>query len=135
MSIEDPTFKYNGITIPVSFGYKEVTKDFKEMGLNLLQLFSDQGVMASIFINDELMLKIWFYYVKNHAATMDEAIETLTPQQMHAFKEAFWQAVVNFTVPQMRPTLVEMKKELDSALKSPAKNLRNSSSDLSQELE
>jgi hypothetical protein len=135
MNEEAPTFKYNNITIPVTFGYKEVMGDFKKMGLNLLKLFEDQSVMTSIFMNDELMLEVWFHYVKNYATSMDEAVEHLTPQQMHVFKEAFWQAVVNFTAPQMRPTLIALKAELDQVLKSPAKNLRSSSFDSSEEQE
>ena len=125
MSEEVPTITFNGIKIPVEFGYKEVINDFKRMGLNLLELFTDDQVILTIMANDAVMLQIWYHYVSPHAESFESAIDQLTPANMHQFKEVFWQQVVNFTAPPMRPLATGMWKKLKEQLKSPEKFLEN----------
>ena len=72
----------------------------------------------NILTNEKVMVELFHYYVKGHCSTMENMLEKLTPETMTEFREVFWNEVVNFTNPQMRPALqktVEMiKKELAS---------------------
>ena len=130
-----PSFKFNDVDIPVNFGYKEVVSDFKKMGLDLFGLFEGQEVLMTILANDRVMLQVWLFYVKPYCSDEDAAIAQLRPHEMHKFKEAFWQQVVNFTQPQMRPLLVAMWKQVKERLDSPEEILRSLSSDSSEEQE
>jgi len=130
-----PSFKYNGTEISIEFGYKEVMGEFKKKGLDLFALFEGDETIMTIMANDRVMLQIWYHYVSPYAQSEEAAIENLKPHELHSFKEAFWQQVINFTQPQMRPLAVEMWKKLKERLKSPEKILKDSSSDSSEKPE
>lgn len=127
-----PVYKFRGMPIPITITWKDAMYTFKDMGLNLLKIFKDQEVMFSIFADDELMINFWWFYIKDHASTMEEAMEDLTPEDMEIFKNKFWQAVVNFSTPLMRKSLIAMEKELRKELSSPNMNLRSTSLESSE---
>ena len=124
-----PSFFFNDTEIDIDFGYKEVVTDFKKMGLDLFGLFEGDETLMTIMVNDRVMLQVWLYYVKPYCESEEKAIAQLKPHDMHKFKEAFWQQVVNFTQPQMRALAVAMKAKLLERLKSPERILESSSSD------
>ena len=142
-SAPPPSFYHNGNKVFVEFNYKNVMVDFKKMGLNLFDIYNDQRVIMQIFGDDETMIQVWFFYIKDYEASYDEAIERLEVKELQTFKEAFWSAVVNFSAPQMRAILIETKTILFKYLTDPSrireelqkKISGSSSSELSPELE
>jgi hypothetical protein len=115
-------FMFQGTSVPIRITYKQAMFDFKDLGLNLLAIFQDGQTIATIMSNDEVMVHIWYEYVKPYTSTFENAIEALTPEDMHKFKEVFWEEVINFTAPPMRPILVAMMEQVREALSSPPKN-------------
>ena len=130
-----PTIDFNGVKVPIEFGLKEAFKDFKGMGLNLLALFEDRSTLMTIMANDNVMVQVWYYFVKPHCESFDDALEHLTPAKMNIFREVFWQEVVNFSPAPMRKAATEMWKELKKELDSPNKMFASSSSESSENLE
>ena len=131
-----PFFKHNGIKIPIVLSYKDAMFTFKKMGLNLLSIMEDgDNLILSIMSNDLVMLEVWHHYVKDHSPNMEEAIEELEATEMHQFKEAFWQAVVNFSPSPMRPLLSHMYQEVKKGLKQPEKIWKSTLSESSEESE
>lgn len=129
------SFNFKGVKIPIRITYKQAMFDFKDMGLNILNLFKDETIIMTIMSDDETMLQVWYSYVKKHASSFESAVEDLTPEDMHQFKDAFWEAVVNFTAPAMRPILQSMMEQVKEALASPEKSLSKRSSESLDEQE
>lgn len=130
-----PTIEFNGVKVPIEFGFKEAFGDFKKMGLNLLALFEDRSTLMTIMANDNVMVQVWYYFVKPHCESFDDALEHLTPAKMNVFREVFWQQVVNFSPEPMRKAAAEMWKEAKKELNSPKKLFDDSSLASSESLD
>jgi len=115
---------YDGTSIPIRITYKQAMFDFKDMGLNLLSIFKDEKTIMTIMADDEIMVNVWYSYIKDYTSSFEKAVEKLTPEDMHKFKEVFWDEVINFTAPPMRPILVTMMDQVREALSSAPKNLK-----------
>jgi len=126
---------FRGSEIPVEITYKQAMFDFKNMGLNLLKIFQDEKVIATILTDDETMINLWFYYVQNHCSTLEDAISDLTSEKMQKFRDIFLDAVLGFINPQMRPALKEIITMMKEELASPGEKLRKAYSVSSPEQE
>lgn len=105
------SYKFDGKQIPIKITYKEAEEDLYNQGIDLLDMFSENHVgeaLQKILLNDRFMLKLWWNYIEPHVKmTYEEARDKLTPDGLQEFRDAFWEAVVNFTPPPVRKELRE----------------------------
>ena len=127
------SIKYRGADVPIRITYKAAMFDLKDLGMNILGIFEDHTAITNMLINDEVMVKVWYYFVSPHASSLENAVEDLTSELMNEFREVFWEEVLNFTNPQMRPALREFMKMIKEELASPESNLRKALSDSLEE--
>lgn len=129
-------FKLGEHKIPMYMGYRLAQNEMSELGINVLNLFSENSnVIQTIMLDDQTMLKVWFFYVDEHLGVKyDEALQLLdeTPGGLEPFKQAFWEMVVGFTGPAVRPLAKQAWDQVRQQLK---KNLRTLSSDSLDESE
>ena len=126
----ETSFKHRGVNIPIRITYGTAMFTLQELGLDILAIFQDsEKVVMTIMANDNVMLKVWHHYVKDVEPDFNSAVEDLEATEMHQFKEAFWQAVVNFSSPPMQPLLEHIWKEVKKSLKQPEKTWKNISSE------
>ncbi len=123
--------------IPIKISYKQAMYDFKDMGLNLLAIFGEESsAVQTIMLDDEIMVQVWFSYVKkHHAGTLESALEELTPELMNDFREKFWNEVINFMPPLTRPSLNLFMEKMKEEMTSPEKRLEQAFSASSEEQE
>jgi len=117
------TVKFNGIDIPIKITYKSAWFELPELGIDILNIFDGEKTIMNILTNEKVMVELFYYYAKGHCSTIDDMLEKLTPEVMGEFREVFWNEVVNFTNPQMRPALQETMTMLKKHLASPEKIL------------
>jgi hypothetical protein len=104
-------------------------------------LLVDENITKTLgtILTDELsMLRLWYYYVKDHyTESFEDLIEDLEPSDFKSFKETLWNAIVNFTDPQLRPALIKGREEVERQLAKTLKNLKfkEQSSDTVEEQE
>lgn len=110
--------KFRGADISLQFAHKEAMFVFPKLGLNLLRIFHDQEVMLTILSDDEVMIKVWYHFVKDHCSSLEDAVEDLTPEMMAEFKDKFWEQTVSFTHAPMRRFLRQMKELVEKELSS-----------------
>ena len=129
------TIKFMGTDIPIKISYKAAWFDLPDLGIDILDIFKDQSTMMAILTNDRVMIPVLYYFCDKHCSTLENAIENLTPSVMEEFREAFWNEVINFTSPQMRPALQETMKMLKTELASPEERLKRALSESLEEPE
>ena len=112
--------KYESVEVPIVITYKDAMGPLEELGMDVLNLFQERnGTLTEIMMNDKLMVKVWFHYIKKYESNFDSAIEKLTPEAMVQFREVFVKSLLDFTNPQMRPVIQEALKEIKETLASP----------------
>lgn len=129
-------FKFKGsIEIPLKITYKNAMYDFKELGLNILNIFGENSsAVQTIMTDDEVMVKIWYFYIKkHHAGELESALEHLSPEEMNVFRELFWNEVINFMPPLTRPSLTLFMEKMKEEMSSPEKRLEQAYSESLQE--
>lgn len=117
------TFRNKKIPLQFTFGTAMFFK--QEFGLNMLALFEDDNLdnfCAMVSLHDEKILEIWWYYVEKHFSDRAECIDNLTRDSLTEFKEAFWDAIINFSDPAARPILTDLRKRLPELLKQRAES-------------
>lgn len=119
-------FELNKIKYPIEINYFESIKVLpQKFGVSLTRMFVDQdeavSTMESLILDDEKTLALAWYYVERTATGIDEDdfLRTMTGKDLERFREAFWQAVVNFSGPLKRPLMEEIWKQFKKDLKSP----------------
>lgn len=137
MSNKSPTaFVYKDEEIEIEITYGLAMKKFRKMGLNLLAILSDEQVMATMLLDDSVMVQVWHHYVEEETGDdFDTAIDELDPHGMKKFRDAFWQATINFTPPAAREVLEEGMKEVRKQIRLQGKKSKTTSSDSSEEQE
>jgi len=135
-------FRYEGTTISIEITYGMAIKHLQDLGVDMIGLLEDNETLTNILLRDTIMLKVWYFFVEQKTGEdYLVAIDHLDPQGMKEFRDAFWQATLNFSQPMMRPALEEMKHQVKKGLKEQAKNLsleepsKTTSSDSSEEQE
>lgn len=119
-------FELNKIKYPITINYYESIKVLpQKFGVSLTRMFVDQDeaneTMVSLTMDDEKTLALAWYYVEQTASGMDEDdfLKVMTGKDLERFRDAFWQAVVNFSGPLKKPLLEEIWKDFKKSLKSP----------------
>ena len=123
------TVKFNGIDIPIKITYKSAWFELPELGIDILNIFDGEKTIMNILTNEKVMVELFYYYAKSHCSTIEDMLGNLTSEVMTEFREVFWNEVVNFTNPQMRPALQETMTMLKKHLASPEKILELASSE------
>ena len=129
------SFKHNGQTVQLNYTYFEAMNTFPGLGLDILGVITDTTPILQIMADDKTMIKVWYHFVKDVEPDFDDALKALKPEEMQAFKEAFWESVVNFSSLPMRETLRQMWEQVKKQLKQPKNLLKNISQDSPEEQE
>jgi hypothetical protein len=135
------SFTFKGSKIPLEVNFGKAFKVFPEYGLHILGLLVDENItktLSTILTDDLSMLKLWFYYVKDHhTESFENLIDDLEAPDFKSFKDTLWTAIVNFTDPQLRPALIKGREEVERQLAKTLKNLKlkEQSSDTVEEQE
>ena len=129
------TVKFNGVDIPIKITYKSAWFDLPELGIDILNIFDGEKTIMNILTSEKVMVEVFYYFAKNHCSTIENMLENLTPETMNEFREVFWNEVVNFTNPQMRPALQKTVEMIKKELASPERILKVALSELSEEQE
>lgn len=121
------TFKNKELELHITIGKAFFLKT--EFGINLLNLFEEgnmENLLATLALNDEKVIDIWWYHLEKEGFTdRAECIDSLTRDNLTEFKNAFWNSIVNFSDPTARETLVNVKKRLPELLKLQVDNSIN----------
>lgn len=115
-------FKYGTQEVPMYLGYRLAHTTLSDLGLDVLRVVVDDNVVASIMFNDELMLKIWFFYLQDAGVEkeFEDALDILDedPKGLEPFRKAFWDMVVGFQPTSLHPTLRLLWKETEKRVKN-----------------
>lgn len=115
----DYTFNNNKYNIKITHGYAHKTLGPK-FHVNLTNLFEESNMdelLARMFLNDDLALKLWWSYVEGHENNYDDAIDLLTSSSLQQFKDAWWSAVADFFDPLRRDLLRQFLAEAPRIIK------------------
>ena len=127
-------FKFKNDKIPIEITFKEAFKLLPKYNIHILGLLVDNNIVNTLqtIITDDLkMLGLWYEFVKNHTTlTFDDAVDELTAEDFKSFRDGLWNAIVNFTDPQLRPALVKGREEVEREIAKTLKNLKFSSQSL-----
>lgn len=132
MSVKS-NFQYGDMKVNMELGYR-IAEKLEDLGLDVLSIIAEPSIMYTILVDDRMLLKIWYYYVKEATAdSWDVAIDNLdaTEGGLNNFREKFVNLVINFSAPSSQPMLKEqwklMKEELTNSQKLRSKLLSLSS--------
>lgn len=114
-------FKYGNRTVPMSMSFTLADTKMEDLGLNILGVLSDGGqTIQTLLLDDRLLLKVWYYYVKEETAdSWEDALAVLdeTEGGLEEFREAFFTLIVNFSSPPTRKILREMWDQAKTQMK------------------
>lgn len=127
-----------GRKIPITITFRDALTIYPNRGLKILNILDSnnaQETLQTLLLNDEIMLDLWKHYIAENNIDEDEALDALDRDNFQKFKNEVWNAVVNFSDPQMQGALREIKKLLEQELANQLqpKNLRKSFSDTVEE--
>lgn len=113
------------LSINYGFAIKTLAPDF---GVDLTKILQDdtlQRLFNDLYLNDDLAIKLWIYYLDKHLGEGEafKLLDNLTSSELTAFKDAFWSAIEVFMGPLRSPILKEAKKGLIKAIKDNAEKL------------
>lgn len=113
-------YKYNGTEFPIEIKVGKAIDWKHKFGINLLNLFEEENLEAFaqlMSLNDEKMIEVWWEVVSTKFSDREKQIDELTRDDLTAFKEALWAAIVNFSDRDAKPVLLEFKKQLPGLIK------------------
>lgn len=117
-------FEFKNIQYQININYYDSLKVLPEkFNINLCKIFTDGEIagetMQNLILDDELTLKLAWYYIEPAISGMDEDdfLRNMTGKDLERFREAFWQAVVNFSGPLKKNLLTEMWNQFKRDLK------------------
>ena len=115
------TFQNHEYDLKITYGFaiKTLKTDF---GIDLTNLLADEvldKVLNQMFLNDDLPLRLWRYYVSKHLGEsgVDEALNDLTPANLQQFKDVWWNSVRLFIGPLRGEILSQILKEAPNLFK------------------
>jgi hypothetical protein len=129
--MQTATFKYGNKTIKMELGYLLATTTISDLGVDVLSVMKDPIVIQTIMLDDSVMLKIWYYYVKEETGDdWKDALGILdqTPGGLKQFKDAFWDMVVGFSPHAVQEAMKDNWKRIQKELKKSVETNSNSSS-------
>jgi len=119
-------FKFQNRNFEIRIGYLEAMEVLPtRFNIYLMNLVSDlqktNDTVLNILINDETCVSLMYYYLQK-ASDMpyEKFLECLEPTELAAFKEAFWEEVLNFSGPLKAPVLRQFQEETRKELKNPS---------------
>lgn len=124
MSEKSPTiyrFQNHDYDLKINYGF--ATKTLRErFDIDLMNLLSDEvmnKVLLNMFLNDDLPLRLWTYYIEKHLGPegVEEALDELTPASLQSFKDTWWTAVKLFIGPLRGEILTNILKEAPEQVK------------------
>jgi hypothetical protein len=127
-------FELKGVKYPIKMNYRESLMILPEkFGINLCKIFTDgdaaANTMQALILDDELTLKLAWYYIEEKASfDWEEFLELMEGKDLERFREDFWAAVVNFSGVLKRNLLQEMWNQFKRDLKKA--ELMNTTSDV-----
>lgn len=131
-------FELDGNKYQISLNYYEAIKVLpSKFGIHLNKIFTDGDAaaqtMQTLALDDELCLKLAWYYVEPTASAMDEDdfYRAMSGKDLERFRDAFWQEVVNFSGPLKKNLLMEMWSQFKRDLKKAELATENSNASLS----
>lgn len=122
------TYNFDGVDFPIVITMSSAYKLEADYNICLLQLFENNNldrVVQELSVNDKVALDLWWEFVSTKFQDRSECIDKLTRDSLTKFKEAFWAAIVNFSDPNVKPILLELKKRLPGLLKKSVLNNLN----------
>lgn len=121
-------FKFKDTTIPLAFNYRITKKEIpKRFGINLLQVFtSDEEtnkLAQDLVFDDEKTLDLMKFFISESRPELvedeDDFLDNVNPQNVHQFREVFWEAYANFSGPLKRSAVIQIWDELKKKMKNP----------------
>lgn len=128
MSNQVATYEFDGIKFNIEITMASAFKLEADHKISLLQIFEGNNLdilAQQISVNDKTALDLWWDFVGTKFQDREECINKLTRDSLTKFKEAFWAAVINFSDPNVKPILLELKKRLPGLLKKSVLNNLN----------
>ena len=119
---KDPTiFTFDGhdYDLKILYGFA-ITTLKKQFDVHLTSLFEDNNIddlLIRMYMSDDLALKLWWFYVKEHQSDEDSAMAKLTSEIIQNFKDTWWVAVADFFDPLRRDILRQVLAEAPKALR------------------
>lgn len=129
--MQTATFKYGNKNLKMELGYLLATTTLSDLGVDILSVMKDPVVTQTIMLDDSIMLKVWYYYVKEETGDdWKDALNILdqTVGGLKQFKDAFWDMVVGFSPPAIQEPMRENWKRIQKELKKSVDQNSNSSS-------
>jgi hypothetical protein len=112
-------YKIKEHNVPIDITFREALTVLPKRGINILNLLDQDNAASTLqvlLMNDEKMLDLWQYYVNNAGHDAEKLLDDLTPENFRSFKKELWEAVVNFSDPQVQGGLRQMKKMLEEEI-------------------
>lgn len=124
MSEKSPTiyvFQNKEYDLKITYGFAIKTL-LPKFGIDLTNLLAEDvldKMLNQMFLNDDLPLRLWRYYVEQHlgADGIDEALDDLTPANLQQFKDVWWNSVKAFIGPLRSQILDQILKEAPNLFK------------------
>ena len=134
MSEKSPTtyaFQNHDYELKIGYGFANRVL-LPKFGIDLTNLLADDvldKMLNQMFLNDDLPLRLWRYYISEHLgeSAVDDALDDLTPASLQQFKDVWWNAVKVFIGPLRSSILDSILKEAPNLFKKNiAKSLEQS---------
>ena len=133
------TLKSTIVPMRISYGMALDPKELPKLGIELLKMFSDQTVIGKLteilHVHDDRCYELLKYFiVRVHEREPNkEEHEDLDGPKMDEFRNAFWEAIENFSGAHRKQLVQQIKAEVLAALQK--LNLEESSTISLQEQE
>lgn len=130
-------FELNNTKYPITLNYLQCLRVLPErFGISLTKIFTDNDAavktMEALVLDDERTLQLAWFYIEPTASIDEEAfLELVDGRDLERFREAFWQAVVNFFGPLKRNVLTDLWNQFKRDLKKAELQSGTSDSSLS----
>lgn len=124
MSEKSPTtytFQNHDYELKIGYGFANRVL-LPKFGIDLTNLLADDvldKMLNQMFLNDDLPLRLWRYYISEHLgeAGIDDALDELTPASLQQFKDVWWNSVRLFIGPLRGEILANILKEAPNLFK------------------
>lgn len=116
------TLKNTITQIHINYGMAVYSKELPKLGIELLKMFSDQTVIGKLteilhVYDDRCLELLKYFFVKVHEREPnEEELSDLDGPKMDEFRDAFWEAIENFSGAHRKQLIQQIKAEVLAAL-------------------